>query len=240
MVTLDGYTLLRPSVLVFRGDVAARAVADHFMFGPAFLVSPVTEYKARTRRVYLPAGTDWYDFWTGREVRGGDVITADAPYDALPLFIRAGSIVPLGAERQYIGDGSSRIGAADLPPSPRLRRTRRSFSGGGQGSPDEARRQASTETTVYVYTGRDGAFSIYEDDGVSYGYESRQFSRIPIVWTESSRSLDIGKRAGSFPGMSAARTFNVVLISPGTPVGYASNVAGKRVDYEGKAVRVNF
>src|SRR5215471_14102903 len=89
-VTHDGSTMMRPLVMDFRADAKAREIADEYMFGPAFLVSPVTEYKARTRQVYLPAGTDWYDFWTGRREAGGRAITADAPFDRLPLYLRAG------------------------------------------------------------------------------------------------------------------------------------------------------
>ena len=75
------------------------------MFGPAFLVNPVTEYRARSRPVYLPAGT-WYDFWTGKRFTGGTTVTADAPVETMPLFVRAGSIVPVGPDQQYIGEKS--------------------------------------------------------------------------------------------------------------------------------------
>jgi alpha-glucosidase (family GH31 glycosyl hydrolase) len=67
------------------------------MFGPAFLVAPVTDQGATSREVYLPAGTDWYNFWTNERVKGGQTITVAAPIDTIPLFVRAGSIVPLGA-----------------------------------------------------------------------------------------------------------------------------------------------
>jgi alpha-glucosidase (family GH31 glycosyl hydrolase) len=66
------------------------------MFGPAFLVAPVTEQGATSREVYLPSGSDWYNYWTNELVHGGQTIKADAPVDVLPLFVRAGSIVPLG------------------------------------------------------------------------------------------------------------------------------------------------
>jgi alpha-D-xyloside xylohydrolase len=61
----------------------------------------VTEYKARSRAVYLPKDADWYDFWTGVRSSGGKTVQADAPYESMPLFIRAGSIVPFGPELQY-------------------------------------------------------------------------------------------------------------------------------------------
>jgi alpha-D-xyloside xylohydrolase len=71
------------------------------MFGPAFLVSPVTSYKARSRPVYLPSGVNWYDFWSGSRYSGGQTIDAPAPYDSMPLYIRAGAILPFGPEIQY-------------------------------------------------------------------------------------------------------------------------------------------
>jgi YD repeat-containing protein len=67
------------------------------MFGPAFLVAPVTEQGATSRAVYLPAGADWYNFWTAERVPGGQTISVPAPIDTIPLFVRAGSIVPLGS-----------------------------------------------------------------------------------------------------------------------------------------------
>ena len=93
--------MMRPLVMDFPDDVAARTVVDEYMFGPAFLVAPVTEYKARHRPVYLPSRTTWYDFWTGAALSGGQTINAPAPYDSLPLFVRAGSIIPFGPELQY-------------------------------------------------------------------------------------------------------------------------------------------
>jgi alpha-D-xyloside xylohydrolase len=106
-VTQQGGTMLRPLVMDFRGDGAARAIDDEYMFGPALLVSPVTTYKARTRAVYLPGEskqTVWYDFWTGRRTTGRQTITADAPFDAMPLYVRAGSIVPFGPDLQYTSE----------------------------------------------------------------------------------------------------------------------------------------
>jgi alpha-D-xyloside xylohydrolase len=100
-VTHDAGTMLRPLVMDFRDDATAREIGDEYMFGPAFLVSPVTTYKARSRTVYLPAGTTWYDLWTGQSLAGGQSTSAPAPYDALPVHVRAGSIVPFGPELEY-------------------------------------------------------------------------------------------------------------------------------------------
>jgi len=106
-VTRDGGTILRALVMDFRGDASAREIGDQFMFGPALLVNPVTDYKARSRQVYLPGAAGWYDFWTGARLAGGKTIEAPAPYDALPLYVKAGSILPTGPERQCTTDGLS-------------------------------------------------------------------------------------------------------------------------------------
>ena len=94
---LTGAPFMRALPLEFPCDPKAVDVGDEYMFGPAFLVAPVTEQGATGRNVYLPAGADWYNYWTNERVRGGQTITVEAPIDTLPLFVRAGSIVPLGA-----------------------------------------------------------------------------------------------------------------------------------------------
>ena len=93
--TNESYTPMRPLVMDFRTDVRAQDTWDEFMYGTAFLVSPVTEAAATSRRVYLP-NAKWYDFWSGVPADGGREITAQAPLDRLPLYIRAGSILPMG------------------------------------------------------------------------------------------------------------------------------------------------
>jgi alpha-D-xyloside xylohydrolase len=98
--TSDSYTPMRPLVMDFRGDVRAENVGDQFMFGPAFLVNPVTEPAASMRQIYLPQAR-WYDFWTGSVVEGGRMINAIAPLEHLPVYVRAGSIVPLGPDEEW-------------------------------------------------------------------------------------------------------------------------------------------
>jgi alpha-D-xyloside xylohydrolase len=95
---------MRGLVLDFREDVKAREITDQFMFGPALLVNPVTTYKARNRLVYLPNSAGWYDFWTGAALAGGQTINASAPYESLPLYVKAGSIIPFGPEIQYTNE----------------------------------------------------------------------------------------------------------------------------------------
>jgi alpha-D-xyloside xylohydrolase len=92
----SGAPYMRALFMDFPDDPRVADLADEYMFGPAFLVAPVTEQGVSTRKVYLPAGTDWYNYWTNERVHGGQTIVAQAPIDTLPLFVRAGSIVPSG------------------------------------------------------------------------------------------------------------------------------------------------
>ncbi len=110
------YTMLRALPFDFRNDSGALDVSDEFMLGPAFLVCPVyrpssygpgskpIEHAPRTRQIYLPNGAEWFDFWTDRRFSGGQVVEVDPPLDRIPVFVRAGSIVPMGPARQYTGD----------------------------------------------------------------------------------------------------------------------------------------
>lgn len=100
-VSSQAYTMMRALVFDFGADPKALNIPDQYMFGPAFLVNPVTTAGATSRQVYLPANATWYDFWTGSSQMGGQSITAPAPIDHLPLYVRAGSIVPMGPVMQY-------------------------------------------------------------------------------------------------------------------------------------------
>lgn len=98
--TSDSYTLMRPLAMDFRLDTRAQNIGDQFMFGPALLVNPVTEPGATARHLYLPKAK-WYDFWTGHDTEGGRAVDSPAPLDRIPLFVRAGSIMPMGPDLQY-------------------------------------------------------------------------------------------------------------------------------------------
>jgi alpha-D-xyloside xylohydrolase len=107
-VTHDGGTLMRALVMDFPADTNVFNIGDEYMFGPALLVNPVTTFQARSRPVYLPVTTGgWYDFWNGKWLAGAQTIFAPAPYDAIPIYVRAGSIIPTGPEIQYIGEKST-------------------------------------------------------------------------------------------------------------------------------------
>ncbi len=92
-----GAPFMRALFMDFPRDPAVADIRDEYMFGPAFLVAPVSEQGATSRSVYLPAGCDWYNYWTNERIKGGQAITVAAPIDTIPLFVRAGSIVPLGS-----------------------------------------------------------------------------------------------------------------------------------------------
>ncbi|HTW60548.1 MAG TPA: TIM-barrel domain-containing protein [Terracidiphilus sp.] len=104
---LTGAPFMRALPLDFPNDPRVADLSDEYMFGPAFLVAPVTDQGSTSRQVYLPAGTDWYNYWTNERVRGGQTITVSAPIDTIPLFVRAGSIVPLGTRIESTHDPQS-------------------------------------------------------------------------------------------------------------------------------------
>jgi alpha-D-xyloside xylohydrolase len=100
-VTDQGYTMMRPLVMDFRSDTNVFEIKDQYLFGPSLMACPVTQAHATRRPVYLPAGTGWVDFWTGESHAGGRTITAAAPIQTMPLFVRAGSIIPYGPAIEY-------------------------------------------------------------------------------------------------------------------------------------------
>jgi alpha-D-xyloside xylohydrolase len=99
-VTSEGYTMMRGLLMDFRNDATARNSPYQFMFGPALLINPITDAGVTSRQVYLPSAK-WIDFWTGAQVNGGTTVTAQAPLQTIPIYVRAGSIVPMGPELQW-------------------------------------------------------------------------------------------------------------------------------------------
>ena len=100
-VTSEDYTIQRPLVMDWRTDPKTWNLGDQFMFGPACWSTRCSRPTLARRSVYLPAAAAWYDFWTGKSLTGGQEIEADAPLDRMPLFVRAGSIVPMGPQIEY-------------------------------------------------------------------------------------------------------------------------------------------
>lgn len=209
-VTFRDYTMSRLLAFDFPQDSRVRDIKDEFMFGPAFLVCPVTRPMyydkgsaelhgvEKTRSVYLPEGAGWTDFWTGKTYAGGQEIEADAPLDKIPLFVRQGSIIPMAPVVRHTGE---------LP---------------------------GKELTIRVYPGRDAAFVLYEDEGDSYGYEHGHYSTIRMEWDDSRRVLTLGERQGGFPGMEPSRRFRIVVADGAAA--RDGQAGGMSVRYEGKAL----
>ena len=199
-VTNEAYTMMRPLVFDYQSDANVFNIKDQFMFGPAFLVNPVITAGATSRSMYFPAGT-WYDFWTGATTTGGSRVTVTAPLSQIPLYVRAGSIVPMGPNIQYAT-------------------------------------QSIDPLEIRIYKGQGGTFTLYEDEGDTYNYETGQYSLIPFTWNESTQQLTIGARTGSYTGMPSNRTFNVVWVGANHGVGVDVTAADEVVKYDGSAMVV--
>jgi alpha-D-xyloside xylohydrolase len=100
-VTKNGSTMMRPLVMDFREDTSALSQFYEYMFGKALLVTPITEPDASLWNIYLPESCSWYDFWTGEKFIGGQYIEKEVPIDIIPLYVKAGSIIPFGHKVQY-------------------------------------------------------------------------------------------------------------------------------------------
>ena len=104
MTWFNDYTIMRPLVMDFTADTNVNNIGDQYMFGPSIMVSPVYKYGERQREVYFPKSAGWYDFYTGEFQQGGEKKLVDAPYERMPLFVRAGSIIPFGPDIQYTSE----------------------------------------------------------------------------------------------------------------------------------------
>ena len=103
-VYFDDYTLMRALVMDFPDDARVTGISDQYMFGPSLMISPVYEYKARERKVYFPEGPGWYELESGKYFPGGKQQAVAAPYEQMPIHVKAGSILPFGPDIQYVGE----------------------------------------------------------------------------------------------------------------------------------------
>ena len=223
-VTSNNESYLRPLFSDFAADKKVWDMTDEFMFGRSILACPIldpqyTEEKIirtnamtgwdrqsavdnsqltvdftsmKTATKYLPKGTDWYDFSTGKRYKGGQSVKLTTSLQDVPMFVRAGSIVPLGPVMQYVGE------------------------------------KTWDDLEIRVYPGADGQFTLYEDEGDNYNYEKGVYSTITFQWNDRTRTLTIGARQGSYPGMLQKRQFTLVLPDGTT----------KTVSYDGTEVVV--
>jgi len=201
-VSKNGSTMMRPLVMDFQDDFTALNHKYEYMFGKAFLVAPITKPGVSVWDVYLPAKTDWYNFWTGKRFEGGQTIQTAAPLSTIPLFVKAGSIVPIGKFIQY------------------------------------TEQKSSDTLEVRVYSGANGAFTLYEDQGDNYNYEKGEYSTIQFNWDEKKQTLIIGDIQGQYPGMLQKRIFNIIWISELSGNGINICKTDMQIKYEGKKVVV--
>lgn len=211
-VTRNNYTIMRSLAFDFRNDAKVYNIPDQYMFGPAFMVNPVTQQLysgtdsnqlGTTRKVYLPENTDWIDFWTGKKLKGGQTIDAAAPIEIMPLYVREGSIVPMGPVMEY------------------------------------ATQKPASTIELRIYPGADGHFTLYEDANNTYNYEKGEYSTFTFTWNDKTKELSISNRKGTFPGMLKSRTFKVVLVNENKGTGVEeTGKPDKIVQYDGRALKV--
>ena len=211
-VTKDNYTMMRALTFDFRNDPGVYNIPDQYMFGPAFLVNPVTEqlYSGNTvtgkhtRDVYLPKTTQWYDFWTGKLYKGGQTLSAEAPLNIIPLYVKAGAVIPMGPVMEYATE-----------------------------------RPADT-VELRIYAGANGKFTFYEDENDNYNYEKGSAVVFTLSWNDKKHQLSISDSKGSFAGMLHRRVFNIVLVNGVHGSGIGTTVkADKKITYDGKALSIN-
>jgi len=214
-VTHQDYTMMRTLAFDFIHDSKTYDIKDQYMFGPAFLVNPVTNpmyYKSGSieiqnatmkRNIYLPSGTDWYDFWTDQRMSGGQQIEAGAELETMPLYVRAGSIVPIGSDIQYSSE------------------------------------ELKEPLELKVYKGQDGSFMLYEDEGDNYNYEQGECSTIPIHWEEDENRLVIDRRCGSYRGMKSSRELLITLVN-GKEDRSIPAYSQQKVVYSGEPMYIRF
>jgi alpha-D-xyloside xylohydrolase len=210
-VTNEGYTIMRSLAFDFRSDENIRNIPDEYMFGPAFLVCPITQSmydlgnsvnSVKASKVYLPKTTGWIDFWTGKTFKGGQTINAPAPIEILPLYIKSGSIIPMGPYVQY---------ATEKPADP---------------------------IELRIYPGADANFELYEDENDNYNYENGKHTTIQFSWNDKDKTLTIGERHGEFTGMVKERIFNIVLVTESAGTGLEPSKTFKATPYSGKSIVV--
>lgn len=216
-VTDNAGSFLRALFMDFNEDKKVHTISNQYMFGKAFLVTPVTRNmyvfsdkeqwkdpyedfsKTGTQDVYLPKGTKWFDFWTGEMLNGGQMVTKEVPIDIIPLYVRAGSIVPFGPKVQYSIE------------------------------------KKWNNLEIRIYPGADGEFVLYEDENDNYNYEKGAYSTIKFTWDDANRTLNIADREGTFPGMLKSRKFNIVVVNKENGTGSVQSTKfTKSVSYGGK------
>jgi alpha-glucosidase (family GH31 glycosyl hydrolase) len=187
-----GLPVMRALWLHYPDDTTARGVGGEYLWGRDLLVAPVFTKGAKTRDVYLPKG-EWYDWWTNEKHTGGRTVSRTVDLATMPIYVRAGAIVPVDPVRQYTS-------------------------------------QTVTEpTTINVYPGANGTFTLYEDDGITQQYlQNRGTTLTKFTWNDGASTLTIEPGASS--GANQNRTFQARVLPSGTI---------QKVDYRGNRVQVS-
>jgi alpha-glucosidase (family GH31 glycosyl hydrolase) len=190
-----GMPLMRAMWLHYPEDEQARNIGSQYLWGRDLLIAPVFEKGAASRNIYLPKG-DWYDWWTGEKKAGEQTVTRAVDLATMPIYVRAGAIIPFDPVRQYTSQ------VVDEP------------------------------TTLKVYRGANGEFTLYEDDGISQDYLNGKGSWVHIKWNDRKRELTLEPGApNGAKNLPVQRTFKVELLPEG---------AFKTVNYSGKHAAVMF
>jgi alpha-glucosidase/alpha-D-xyloside xylohydrolase len=191
-----GMPLIRALWLHYPDDERARAERTEYLWGRDLLIAPVFTPGARTREVYLPAG-DWYDWWSNERHAGGRSVSRDVDLETMPIYARAGAIIPFDPVRQYMEQ------PVDEP------------------------------TTIKVFRGADGEFTMYEDDGISLDYLQGRGTWTRMVWDDAAQRLTIepGPPQGAANVVTGPRTFRVELLPGGET---------RTVQYDGSRLEVRF
>jgi alpha-glucosidase/alpha-D-xyloside xylohydrolase len=167
--------IMRALWLHYPDDARATVRGDEYLWGRDILVAPVVAKGAAHKKLYLPRGL-WYDYWSRTAIMGGQELTRYVSLSTLPLYVRAGAILPLDPPLQYVGEPT------DQP------------------------------VTLAVYTGADGEFVLYDDDGSSLDYLRNIASWTRLRWDDRARSLTIEPDLRSSKRPDQPRRFQVRLV----------------------------
>jgi alpha-glucosidase/alpha-D-xyloside xylohydrolase len=189
----EGMPLMRALWLHYPNDLQARPVGNEYLWGRDLLIAPVFKKGAAIRDVYLPEG-NWYDWWTLERKVGGRNITRSVNLETMPIYVRAGAIIPIDPIRQYT---------------------------------DEVTHEP---TTLKIFSGANGDYTLYEDDGISQKYLQGDAVWIHITWNDKANKLTVEPGEHSKRSQSLNRNFRVELI-PGGKI--------KEIKYEGRKIEVS-
>ena len=204
MSHFNDFTIMRALMMDYSSDKNVLNVSDQYMFGKELMICPVYQYKARTREIYFPKEAGWYNLYNGKYAAGGQKQTVDAAYDRMPIYVAAGSILPMGKVIQNTA-------------------------------------QAQTDLTLYVYAGKNGTFSLYEDENTNYNYEKDACATIKFTYDDKNKTVTIADRKGSFKGMAKERNISFILVQQNNPVGIDTPTKEeKTIHYTGSNISVSF